>query len=68
MELRQYQREDIAGLFGVPPHKIGDLSRSTNNNIEHQDLEWHRDGVTTPWCVRGQRGVASLPPSTVELD
>jgi HK97 family phage portal protein len=42
---RQFQRADLAGLWRVPPHKIGDLSRSTNNNIEHQDLEFLRDCI-----------------------
>jgi HK97 family phage portal protein len=45
---RQFQRSDLAGLWRVPPHKIGDLSRSTNNNIEHQDLEFLRDCIG-PW-------------------
>jgi HK97 family phage portal protein len=45
LETRKYQRAEIAGLYGVPLHKIMDLDRSTNNNIEHTDLEWHRDGV-----------------------
>ncbi len=31
---------DIARWFGVPPHLIGDLSRSTNNNIEQQSIEF----------------------------
>jgi phage portal protein BeeE len=31
---------DIARWFGVPPHKIGDLERSTNNNIEQQAQEF----------------------------
>jgi HK97 family phage portal protein len=47
---RQFQRSDLAGLWRVPPHKIGDLSRSTNNNIEHQDLEFLSDCIG-PWLV-----------------
>jgi HK97 family phage portal protein len=47
---RQFQRSDLAGLWRVPPHKIGDLSRSTNNNIEHQDLEFLRDCIA-PWLT-----------------
>jgi len=31
---------EICALFRVPPHKIGDLSRSTNNNIEAQDVAY----------------------------
>lgn len=31
---------DICGAYRVPPHMIGLLERSTNNNIEHQALEF----------------------------
>lgn len=40
LETRQYQVVDLARVWGVPPHLIFDLSRSTNNNIEHQSLEF----------------------------
>lgn len=40
---------DIARIFGVPPHKIGDLTRSTNNNIEHQSIEFWHDTMW-PWA------------------
>lgn len=40
LETRKFSIEDIARLFGVPPHRIGHLERSTNNNIEHQGLEF----------------------------
>lgn len=40
LETRQFQVVDLARLWGVPPHLIFDLSRSTNNNIEHQSLEF----------------------------
>lgn len=39
VESRKFQVEEIARIFGVPPHMIGDLSRSTNNNINHQSIE-----------------------------
>ena len=32
--------QDIARFYGVPLHLIGDLERSTNNNIEHQGIEF----------------------------
>jgi HK97 family phage portal protein len=35
IESRKFQKEDIASIFRVPPHKIGILDRATNNNIEH---------------------------------
>lgn len=41
--LMQMTPPQICRVVGVPPHKVFDLARSTNNNIEHQDLEWLRD-------------------------
>lgn len=40
IETRQFQLGEVARAFGVPPHLIFDLTRSTNNNIEHQSLEF----------------------------
>jgi len=51
LQTRQFQRSEIAGLFRVPPHKIGDLSRATFSNIEQQDLEFLRDCIA-PWLER----------------
>jgi HK97 family phage portal protein len=31
---------DIARIYGVPLHMLSELDRSTNNNIEHQGLEF----------------------------
>lgn len=45
LETRKFNVSDIARWFGVPPHKIGDLDRSTNNNIEQQALEYWQDGL-----------------------
>lgn len=52
LELRQFQRGEIAMLFGVPPHMIGDTERSTSwgTGIEQQGI-----GFVTytlrPWLV-----------------
>jgi HK97 family phage portal protein len=45
---------DIAGIFRVPPHKIGILSEAKWANIEHQQIDWVTDGVM-PWCVRWEQ-------------
>jgi HK97 family phage portal protein len=45
LETRKYQLGEIARIFRVPPHKIGDLDRATFSNIEHQAIEWVTDGV-----------------------
>lgn len=40
IETRKFARDDICGLLRVPPHMIANLERSTNNNIEHQGIEF----------------------------
>lgn len=40
MEGRNYQNADISRIYRVPLHMISDLNRSTNNNIEHQSLDF----------------------------
>ncbi len=45
LETRKFQRNDIASMFRVPPHKIGDLERATFSNIEHQALEFVTDSL-----------------------
>ena len=40
IETKKLNRSEICSLLEVPPHMIGDLDRSTNNNIEHQGIEY----------------------------
>lgn len=40
IENRKFQKEEIASIYRVPMHLIQSLERSTNNNIEHQSLEF----------------------------
>lgn len=54
LELRKFQVEDIARGYRVPLHMIGELSKSTNNNIEHQGLEWATNTIR-PECTRIER-------------
>lgn len=51
VEERQFSVEDICRWFGVPPHKVQHLLRSTFNNIEHLSIEFVRDALT-PWARR----------------
>lgn len=43
IQTREFQAREIAMMFGVPPHKVGDLGRATWANIEHQNMEWVQD-------------------------
>ena len=45
IESRGFQVMEVCRWFGVPPHKVADLMRATNNNIEHQGIEFVTDGV-----------------------
>lgn len=51
MLLRGFQVPEIARFWRMPLHKIQDLTRSTNNNIEHQSLEFLSDCME-PWLRR----------------
>lgn len=51
IETRKFQKSDIAAIFNVPPHLVGDLSNSTNNNIEQQSLEYVIYSLM-PWLNR----------------
>lgn len=56
LDTRRFQKEEICGLFRVPPHKIGDLSRATFSNIEHQSIQFVTDTIR-PWLVRIEQAV-----------
>jgi HK97 family phage portal protein len=56
LEARQFSRGDIASIFRVPPHKIGDLSRATFSNIEQQNIEFGTDCIR-PRLVRLERRI-----------
>ncbi|MCL6443919.1 MAG: phage portal protein, partial [Alicyclobacillus sp.] len=40
VQTRQLNRDEICGLFRVPPHLIASLERATYSNIEQQSLEF----------------------------
>jgi HK97 family phage portal protein len=51
IENKRFSTEDIARIYRVPLHLLQDLSRSTNNNIEHQSLEFVMYTML-PWAKR----------------
>lgn len=54
LETRRFQKEEIASIYRVPLHLIQDLERSTNNNIEHQSLEFVMYTML-PWFTRWEQ-------------
>ena len=51
LETRKFQVSEIARIFRVPPHMIGDLDRATFSNIEHQSISFAVHTIR-PWLVR----------------
>jgi HK97 family phage portal protein len=51
LQTRQFQVAEIARWFGVQPHLLMDLDRATNNNIEHQGMEFVTFTLQ-PWVKR----------------
>lgn len=45
IEGRKFNRSEICGLYGVPPHRIGDLDNATFSNIENQNISYVYSGL-----------------------
>lgn len=56
LETRKFQRNAIASIFRVPPHKIGDLERATFSNIEQQSIEFVTDSLM-PYLRRWEQSI-----------
>lgn len=56
LETRTFQVQEIARLIGIPPHLIGELTRSTNNNIEAQGIEFVTYSIG-PWATRWEQRI-----------
>jgi HK97 family phage portal protein len=56
IESQGNQTEVMARINRIPPHKIGDLRRSTFNNIEEQGLDYV-SSTLRPWCVRWEKAL-----------
>lgn len=51
LETRKFQINEIARLFRIPPHMVGDLEKSSFSNIEQQSLEFVKYTLD-PWVIR----------------
>ena len=51
LETRRFQVNEIARLFRIPPHMIGDLDKATFSNIEQQAIEFVTHTIR-PWTER----------------
>jgi HK97 family phage portal protein len=56
LETRKFQINEIARIFRVPPHMVGDLERSSFSNIEQQSLEFVKYTLD-PWVIRWEQAL-----------
>lgn len=56
LETRKFQVEEIARMYRVPLHMIGDLDHSTFSNVEHLSLDFVKYSLD-PWLVRWEQGL-----------
>jgi HK97 family phage portal protein len=56
LETRKFQITEIARIFRVPPHMIGDLERSTFSNVEQQSLDFVKFCIN-PWVTRWEQAM-----------
>ena len=54
LESRRFSVEEIARWFRVPPHMIGDLSKSSFSNIEQQSIDFVTHTIR-PWLIRWEQ-------------
>ena len=56
LETRKFQINEIARIFRVPPHMVGDLEKSSFSNIEQQSLEFVKYTLD-PWVIRWEQAL-----------
>ena len=56
LETRKFQIDEIARIFRIPPHMVGDLERASFSNIEEQSLEFVKYTLN-PWISRWEQAI-----------
>lgn len=56
LETRKFQINEIARIYRVPPHMVGDLEKSSFSNIEQQSLEFVKYTLD-PWICRWEQSL-----------
>ena len=59
LETRKFQINEIARIFRVPPHMVGDLEKSSFSNIEQQSLEFVKYTLD-PWVIRWEQSLSRV--------
>ncbi|MDD6906488.1 MAG: phage portal protein, partial [Finegoldia magna] len=65
LETRKFQINEIARIFRIPPHMVGDLEKSSFSNIEQQSLEFVKYTLE-PWVIRWEQAITKTLLSSDE--
>jgi HK97 family phage portal protein len=66
LETRKFQQDEIARIYRVPPHMIGDMTNAKFNNVEQQDL-FYLKHTLLPYLRRWEQAVyGSLIPDELK--
>jgi HK97 family phage portal protein len=65
LETRQFQVPEVARWFNLPPHKLKDLTKSSFNNIEQEQISFVTDSIL-PWLIRFESAYNTqlIPPES----
>lgn len=59
LETRRYQKEEICGIFGVPPHLIGDVAQAKGWSTMEQTMTEFLQLSLTPYLVRIENAITT---------
>lgn len=54
VESALHQTRVVARIFSIPPHKLGDDSKTSYSSLEQEQMRYVVDGLR-PWMVRGEQ-------------
>jgi len=56
LETRKFQIAEVARLYRVPPHMLGDLEKATFSNVEHMGIQFVKFTLL-PWLKRWESAI-----------
>ena len=60
IENRDFDNREVANIIGVPPHKVGDPSRTAYNSLEAENQAYHEDTLGRWFCAWEQESDSKL--------
>lgn len=67
LDITKASRSDVASIYRVPPHMIGDLERATWGNVEQQGIDFAVHCIG-PWLTRWEQALSRALLTETEQD